>query len=282
MMTVTVRMGIRLKGIKNYITRLKQSDRVKFKLIFVILGLFFIYMGADKGYIIYKELLKPVEYEVITTKQTGPDESDVNAIKSIDGVTNVTLIKEQSVIFMNYKDEVNVNVRYIDSRYMEEVYGINGQEGNNYDNMLFVNKNSYKQISGSNLKGNGKLKDNEDEEKYEKVSVVGRINDKEYIFNIIYEDNLDRLSGGTNESLCIMKDIGIVQNNSGLLVQFKNDDITDENIKKLQGEGYAVKDVEEHMINMEKNDKEIVRVKYNIIIGAMCLVFSVIISRVKK
>lgn len=282
MMTVTVRMGIRLKGIKNYITRLKQSDRVKFKLIFVILGLIFIYMGADKGYIIYKELLKPVEYEVITTKQTGPDESDINAIKSIDGVTNVTLIKEQSVIFMNYKDEVNVNVRYIDSRYMEEVYGINGQEGNNYDNMLFVNKNSYKQISGSNLKGNGKLKDNEDEEKYEKVSVVGRINDKEYIFNIIYEDNLDRLSGRTNESLCIMKDNGIVQNNSGLLVQFKNDDITDENIKKLQGEGYAVKDMEEHMISMEKNDKEMVRVKYNLIIGAMCLVFSVMISRVKK
>lgn len=274
MMTVTVRMGNRLKGIKNYITRLKQSDRVKFKLIFVILGLFFIYMGADKGYIIYKELLKPVEYEVITTKLTGPDESDVNAIKSIDGVTNVTLIKEQSVIFMNYKDEVNVNVRYIDSRYMEEAYGINGQEGNNYDNMLFVNKNAYKQISGNGLKDN--------EEKYEKVSVVGRINDKEYIFNIIYEDNLDRLSGGTNESLCIMKDNGIVQNNSGLLVQFKNDDITDENIKKLQGEGYAVKDMEGHMISMEKNDKEMVRVKYNIIIGAMCLVFSVMISRVKK
>lgn len=274
MMTVTVRMGIRLKGIKNYITRLKQRDRVKFKLIFVILGLFFIYMGADKGYIIYKELLKPVEYEVITTKQTGPDESDVNAIKSIDGVTNVTLIKEQSVIFMNYKDEVNVNVRYIDSRYMEEVYGINGQEGNNYDNMLFVNKNAYKQISGNGLKDN--------EEKYEKVSVVGRSNDKEYIFNIIYEDNLDRLSGRTNESLCIMKDNGIVQNNSGLLVQFKNDDITDENIKKLQGEGYAVKDMEEHMISMEKNDKEMVRVKYNLIIGAMCLVFSVMISRVKK
>lgn len=280
MMTLTVRMGIKLKYIKRYITRWRQSDRVKLKVIFVILGLFFIYMGADKGYAIYKKLLKPVEYEVSVAKETGPDESDVNAINIIEGVENVTLIKEQSVIFMNYKDEVNVNIRYIDDKYIEEVYGISGQEGNVSDNILYVNKNAFKQISGSDLNSNGESKNNE--EKYEKISIIGKINDKEYIFNMVYEDNLDKLPGGTDELLCIMKDNKIVQNNSGILVQFENDDITDKNIKKLQSEGYTIKDMEKYMLDMEKNDKEMVRVKYNIIIGAMCLVFSAIISRVKK
>lgn len=253
--------------IKKFLIRRKQSDAVKFFLLFIMLGIYMLCAMFVRGVSLYGIVSEQTEYVLVSGSETGITSAEINDIKAMSFVAYAGRQYEtEYTLFYNGKGHTLPCIM-LSGEYVEKIYGINEKTGMQ---VLYINEAALREMNRTDWYNEEK---NRLENTYFKAVTADGSN------KTVRLVVLDGLSGKDDISaICISDSATLEKNPTKLRVAVKENDLLGENLKKLQQNGLRIENSREADRIVWEQQTEYMRIKYEAFICILCFAAALIIK----
>lgn len=242
----------------------KQEDKVKLMVLFLLIGIGFLGHFIYEGGRLYQAVMTPAEYVLVSQAPAGVTNGQMTEIWELEPVSAVSRQQEQSLELSSQRGKMTLTCLEVSQSYLEIAYGIR-----EYSSMqvFYVNSLAYEEL----LRAMGYSNEEEimtgedwhmgyvlggEETGMAKIIVVteGIPNDQPYAFH----------EGDS---------VSLAKNPSAIRVQVRQQDLDGRNVRQLRQSGLELVNEGTVQKTLLFQERELLRMKYDFFIAALCLLF---------
>lgn len=272
-----------MKKIK-YLLQLRRSDDdIKIFLIIVLAAIFISGNAIYQGIQFYSELNQPEEYIFIGGKWNEATDGELLKIKQLENITDATPQLNYSLTLVNGDKTIQIPCYAVSAEYMKTVYGV---EYSNEE--IYLTAKAYSQIikekSHNDITGHSYY-----QLEYSLDTInTGYMDENTSIENMEHESGIGKIrllnKGNTQENYAlIVKSLSkLKQGSTQIRVYMSKQDIDGMTIKNIKNKNYMMERDESYLLYKANQRMTLLKIRYHLIIGILCMFFSVILWRIWK
>lgn len=249
-----------MKWLRKFLKLRKQNDTVKIMVLVFLLGVFMIGSVIYNGMNVYWNLSTPVEYILSADSQNITQEA-MKKITDTEKVDAASIQKQTSLTIHTVEEELSFECYQISDNYLKNVYHVESSGGMK---TFYLTPKAYEKIRKSfeNNKNN-----NEIQSKYqigdEETGTAKLVLLEGEMFS---DEELAFCQGNSAE---LSKDCEEIR------VYVTKKDLDGMTIKHLENLGYGIQNMEEIQEAEHQLETNFLKIKYEIIIGILCMGFTI-------
>lgn len=252
----------------------KQNDGVKVLLIFGTIGIISLVRFFSGAFNLYRNIHQPEEY-VLTTGGLRPLDGYVDELRKMDAIECVCLQKEATVTLNINNRELSFNCLILSPEYMEKVYVLDEKS---QMPVFYMNASAVEL-----MKNDGQLSEKDIEE------IDGWRVDYVLTSDGLSEESTAKLAflesrvAEENPLIYCSEAKGDLQEGTdNLRVCLSKGDLDGTRVNQFTRMGLDVVNKEEIQIKSANRDRQLLQIKYDGLIGALCILFTICLIKYGK
>lgn len=266
--------GKKMNRWRKFLKLRKQNDSVKVLLIFGFIGIISLIRFFSGAFNLYRNIHQPEEY-VLTAGGLRPLTGYVDEIRKIDDIKCVCLQKEASVTLNINNRELSFSCLILSPEYMEKVYAVDekGQMP-----VFYMNASA-----AELMKNDGQLSEKDIEEidgwRVDYVLVSDGLSEKSTAKLAFLES---RVAEENPLIYCSKEEGDLPEGTDNLRVCLSKGDLDGTRVNQFTRMGLDVVNKEEIRIKSANRDGQLLQIKYDGLIAALCILFIVCLIKYGK
>lgn len=256
-----------MKWLSNFLKLRKQNDYVKIMFFIFLLGIYMLGSAIFNGLGIYHQLSTPEEYILSADAQNITQEA-IKKITDTEKVDAASIQKQTNLTINITEDEQSFECYQISETYLKNVYHTESSGGMK---TFYLTPKAYNKVRKKFEKNKN---NNEIQSKYQMGDEETGIAKIVLLENKLFSD--EELAFCQGNSAELSKDCEEIR------AYITKKDLDGMTVKHLENLGYSIKNMEEVRETEYQLETNFLRIKYEIIIGVLCMGFNMIFWSVYK